>query len=52
MVVHGNEYAVLASIDEHRDAGADHVCLQVLGTDIAVAPLEEWRLIADALYET
>jgi probable F420-dependent oxidoreductase len=52
MVVHGNESAVLASIQEHRDAGADHVCLQVLGPDIAVAPLEEWRRIANALYET
>lgn len=50
MVVHGNEDAVLASAREHRDAGADHVCLQVLGGDLATAPLGEWRRIADALY--
>jgi probable F420-dependent oxidoreductase len=49
MVVHGNESAVLTAIDEHRGAGADHVCLQVLGADPAAAPLDEWRRIADAL---
>lgn len=50
MVVHGNEAAVLASIEEHRSAGASHVCLQVLGADLAQAPHEEWRRIADALH--
>jgi probable F420-dependent oxidoreductase len=50
MVIHGNESAVLASIAEHRDAGASHVCLQVLGADLAAPPLDEWRRIADALY--
>ena len=50
MVVHGNETAVLASIEEHRDAGADHVCLQVLGADLATPPLDDWRRIAGALY--
>jgi probable F420-dependent oxidoreductase len=49
MVVHGNEHAVLAAIDEHRDAGAHHVCIQVLGEDLTTPPLHEWRLIADAL---
>ena len=50
MVVHGNETAVLASIEEHRDAGTDHVCLQVLGADLATPPLDDWRRIAGALY--
>jgi len=50
MVIHGNESAVLTSIAEHRDAGASHVCLQVLGADLAAPPLEEWRRIAGALY--
>jgi probable F420-dependent oxidoreductase len=49
MVVHGNEHAVLAAVNEHRDAGADHVCLQVLGEDMTTPPLHEWRLIAAAL---
>lgn len=48
MVVHGDEAVILASIDEHRDAGADHVCLQVLGADSTTPPLAEWRRIATA----
>jgi probable F420-dependent oxidoreductase len=46
MVVHGDESAVLDRITAHRDAGADHVCLQVLAADIATPPLEEWRQLA------
>ena len=49
MVVHGNESAVLARVNEHFDAGASHVCLQVLGADPTAPPLDEWRLIASAL---
>ncbi len=49
LVVHGDESAVLAKIDEHRGAGADHVCLQVLGEEISSAPLEEWRTLAPVL---
>ena len=33
MVVHGDEGAVLARVDDHRRAGADHVCLQVQRRD-------------------
>ena len=39
----GDEDAILARIQEHRDAGADHVCLQVLGEDL---PLADWRRLA------
>jgi len=46
MVVHGDEAAVQRRVEEHRAAGADHVCLQVLGADLATVPLEEWRLLA------
>jgi probable F420-dependent oxidoreductase len=46
IVVHGDEEAVHASVKEHRDAGADHVCLQVLGHDREALPLEEWRRLA------
>jgi probable F420-dependent oxidoreductase len=46
MVVHGDEEDVLRRISEHRAAGADHVCLQVLGDDLATIPLEEWRRLA------
>ncbi len=46
LVVHGDEGAVLASVDAHRSAGADHVCLQVLGEDFSTPPLDEWRRLA------
>ena len=49
LVVHGDEAAVLDSIDAHRAAGADHVCLQVLGTDLTQVPVDEWRRLAPAL---
>ncbi|HEY5121642.1 MAG TPA: hypothetical protein VII84_08715, partial [Acidimicrobiales bacterium] len=49
LVVHGDEAAVLHAIDAHRAAGADHVCLQVLGTDRTPMPLDEWRRLAPAL---
>ena len=46
MVVHGDEGDVLARIKEHREAGADHVCLQVLGGGREATPLDEWRRLA------
>jgi probable F420-dependent oxidoreductase len=41
--------ATLRAIGEHRDAGADHVCVQVLGESTFVAPLADWRLLAEAI---
>ncbi len=49
MVVHGDEAAVASRVRELRDAGADHVCLQVIGADERAVPLEEWRRLSDAL---
>jgi probable F420-dependent oxidoreductase len=46
MVVHGDEAAVLKAINAHREAGADHVCLQVLSAEPLTPPLEEWRRLA------
>jgi probable F420-dependent oxidoreductase len=46
MVVHGDEGAVLARVNEHFEAGADHVCLQVLGNELNEPPLDEWRRLA------
>jgi hypothetical protein len=40
---------VLARIDEHRQAGADHVCLQLLGGDLSNPPLDDWRRLAPAV---
>ena len=49
MVVHGDEQKILDNINEHRSAGADHVCIQVLGEDLSTPPLEDWRHLAPAL---
>jgi probable F420-dependent oxidoreductase len=49
MVVHGDEAAIVERVREHRDAGADHVCLQVLGADLSVVPWDEWRRLAPAV---
>jgi probable F420-dependent oxidoreductase len=49
LVVHGNEDAVLARVNEHREAGANHVCLQVLSDETNTPPLEEWRQLSSIL---
>lgn len=46
MVVHGDEGVVLAAVNAHRGAGADHVCLQVLGGDPGAPPFDAWRRLA------
>jgi hypothetical protein len=40
---------ILRRVREHLDAGADHVCLQVLTADPTVLPDTEWRELAPAL---
>jgi probable F420-dependent oxidoreductase len=49
LVVHGDEAAVLARVNEHRVAGADHVCLQVLSDETNAPPFDEWRRLASIL---
>ena len=41
----------IAAVRAHLDAGASHVLVQVLGTQIFVPPLEDWSLLARALAE-
>ncbi|OBA82083.1 LLM class F420-dependent oxidoreductase [Mycobacterium sp. 1164966.3] len=48
IIVWGDEEAVLRRVAEHRAAGADHVCIQVLTDDRSTFPREEWRRIAAA----
>ena len=36
-------------VAQHHEAGADHVCLQVLTDDPSTVPIEQWRVIAEAL---
>jgi probable F420-dependent oxidoreductase len=45
----GDENAILRRVAEHRSAGADHVCLQVLMSDPTAYPREQWRRIAAAV---
>jgi len=47
-VVIGDEAAIAGRVAEHRAAGADHVCLQVLTAGNGFAR-EEWRRLAPAL---
>jgi len=51
IVAWGDEEAIARRVREHREAGADHVCLQVLGRTAAEAgavPMDEWRRLAGA----
>ncbi len=49
LVVWGDEAAIAARVQAHRDAGADHVCIQVLTADPGALPMSEWRILAPAL---
>jgi probable F420-dependent oxidoreductase len=49
IVVWGDDATVRARVDAHHDAGADHVCVQVLPHDARSLPMEEWRRLAPAL---
>ncbi|HEX6393017.1 MAG TPA: LLM class F420-dependent oxidoreductase [Acidimicrobiales bacterium] len=48
LVAWGDEEQIAARIREHRDAGADHVCVQVV-SDEGSFPRAEWRALAPAL---
>ncbi|HEY0813056.1 MAG TPA: LLM class F420-dependent oxidoreductase [Pseudonocardia sp.] len=48
LVAHGDPAAVAARLTEHLDAGADHVCAQVL-TEPGVDPVPAMRELAGAL---
>jgi probable F420-dependent oxidoreductase len=52
LVVRGDEAAIRARVEEHLDAGASHVCVQVLGEHVLSPPAEEWRRLAPALLGT
>ena len=49
LVVWGDEAAIERRVQEHRDAGADHVCVQILTDDLMVPSMEEARALAPAL---
>ena len=48
-VVGGDEAVIAARVQEHRDAGADHVAVQVLGREAYRGlPADDWRRLARA----
>ncbi|MCZ0731371.1 LLM class F420-dependent oxidoreductase [Mycolicibacterium iranicum] len=49
LIAWGDEDAVRRRVTEHLDAGADHVCVQVLTADPREFPREQWRRLAAAL---
>lgn len=40
---------IVARVAAHHDAGADHVCIQVVTDNPSVVPMDQWRQLADAL---
>jgi probable F420-dependent oxidoreductase len=48
IIAWGDEGAIMRRVAEHRSAGADHVCIQVLLADPRAFPREQWRRIAAA----
>lgn len=49
IVAWGDIEAVAARVQAHLDAGADHVCVQVLPEDPRALPMADWRELAPAL---
>ncbi|OBF25665.1 LLM class F420-dependent oxidoreductase [Mycobacterium sp. ACS1612] len=49
IIAWGDEEAIAKRVDEHRQAGADHVCIQALTADRREFPREQWRRLAPAL---
>jgi probable F420-dependent oxidoreductase len=49
IVVWGDLNAIRDRIREHHEAGADHVCIQVLTADPKALPMPEWRDLAAVL---
>jgi probable F420-dependent oxidoreductase len=49
IVACGDIDATMRRVQEHHDAGADHVCIQVLpaGNDLSIA-IDQWRRLAEA----
>src|SRR6185503_11176041 len=49
IVAWGDAGAVADRVRAHHDAGADHVCIQVLPRNATAMPIAEWRTLAAAL---
>jgi probable F420-dependent oxidoreductase len=49
VVAWGDEERIADRLREHADAGADHVCIEVLGPDPGALGRDDWRRLAPAL---
>lgn len=49
IVAWGDVGEIASRVADHRGAGADHVCIQVLDPDPRALPMPQWRELADAL---
>ena len=49
LVAWGDEATIARRVQDQRDAGADHVCVQVLTDDLSQFPRDDWRRLAPAL---
>ncbi|MBP1822050.1 LLM class F420-dependent oxidoreductase [Mycobacterium sp. OAE908] len=49
IIAWGDEEAVARRVEEHKRAGADHVCVQALTAEPLAFPREQWRRLAAAL---
>ncbi|HEY2601616.1 MAG TPA: LLM class F420-dependent oxidoreductase [Thermoleophilaceae bacterium] len=49
IVAWGDEAAIAERVRAHHEAGADHVCIQVVGVTGGGLPREAWRRLAPAL---
>ena len=49
LVAWGHLDDVLAKLHAHFEAGADHVCIQVLGSKPGASPIQAWRILAKGM---
>jgi probable F420-dependent oxidoreductase len=49
IVAWGDAESIRARVQAHFDAGADHVCVQVIHEDVGTLPVAQWRELAPVL---
>ncbi|KAB2341015.1 TIGR03620 family F420-dependent LLM class oxidoreductase [Actinomadura rudentiformis] len=49
IVAYGDMETIRKRVQDHLNAGADHVCLQVLTADPSTLPMQQWRELATAM---
>jgi probable F420-dependent oxidoreductase len=49
IVAWGDVDAVASRVRAHHEAGADHVCVQVVGRGMGEPPVQQWRELAPTL---